>query len=1482
MISQEILIKCLDVFETKETALLAWGDTGGYFTLEEVKEIASSVAPSVEVEDLVAELLDKAMLLKVALTNGKYAYRSRMGESCHLFRNQRQWMRNQKVDESRTLVSDFRFIRRPRLFPDPNIDVSVQLKEWRGKLPINDIEAAAIESMMGNYSFSGFQVRSTERVIKAWRYHQANRKGPQTGTIVCAGTGSGKTLSFYIPALSQLASDVCQDSSRRVRVLAIYPRKELLKDQFMETWRQCRKLDGLTQGAAGRKIRIAAFFGDTPWDAESAYKKDRLENRGRGLKYDLLKCPDDKCAGEMIWSSDDMSRKVEIVRCTICGNKISDDEVGLTRKAQTDRPPDILFTTTEMLNQHLGNQYQNHLFGVTKNGSTPPTLVLLDEVHTYNRTTGAQTAYLLRRWMQRAFCRPHFVGLSATLADAGNIFAELIGAQPLRVELIEPKHEEMIEKGAEYLLVIRGDPVSQAALLSTTIQSAILARRILDNDRSTISGGIWGSKTFIFTDDLDANNRLYYQLSDAEGWKVTRGGPTPEKSSLAALRGKSNSQTIGRMIALGQDWRSVQNIGHSLAEDDRARIARTSSLDAGVNKNAEVVVATASLEVGYNDHRVGAVIQHKAPRDVASYIQRRGRAGRPKGMRPWMVVILSEFGRDRVAFQRYEELLSPEVRRQGLPIGNSHIQKMQAAMATLDWLSSKLGTGNIWSILSRPQKSVLLCGKLLKLIDEVVKPGSSQDSYFQYLRYALLINDEALKRVLWAPPRSIMLELLPTLQRLLRTDWRELGVQWKALRDSRSPLPEYIPDALFSDLNLPRISVALNRGGDDQLKWEALPFFQALREFAPGRISKRYAIEYDFSDWVVPEDLSIEAGNIVSKDFEVEEAFGPNVPLEGTVVLAGFDDPIDVLRPYEIRTRVLDRSLGFSEKSNSQLLWGITLRTQSHTSKLTPPAGSWSKSLQQIEFCTHQHMCPIELIRFNSGARASLRFRNGERAHADFSWTRNGHPVVIGTKQWVDGMHLQFRVTKAELEAKLSQEHVMRALRSVYFRHAINTLPRFELEPFTAGWVSECFLAGLAGELLETDEIGQGAVQIALDRLNSPEGRNRLGNIPQSLFQLSPNENGDDEQELQKTLRDLLQRTDVIADLNGCAKVLLSDLSVDAQFLAWVRQILGNTAAAATQQALCILFPDIDEQSVISDAYWEQDTLHIWLTESEPGGSGVITRLLGAYYQDAIRVLNVLAHCMSPGDYEQIDSDLLALLQEACSDTPIRAALGTFRAANGYEQRRVAVEHLCRAMQSRGFAITHSLLSVVHSRILRPGSSSTSDEKLLKLLEFWRSLEVKSGIEWQLNLAAHTATLREVGRDAGGGALFERFCKIQGLLWARGHSIRHSELAYYNQFANGVAITERFLGETLFVDDAPSVTKRGQEWLSSVHDAIRLAGRVDLNIDRQELRELAHITAQLQIEPVDHLGLLLYPRVGAFRRTDFGATLRVELAESVQ
>lgn len=1483
------LHSCLDVLEEQEASLLSWGDSDGFFSEEEVLSILGKLLPEHDPEIVKIELLDHAMLFEVPYQPGVRVYRTRMGEGVHLYRNLRQWFPRQPLEQSRPLVSDYRFVRRPRTYPKRELTPQALLDQWREELKLDDVAIQAMTCLLNpinSYRLSGFQERATTRICKAWQYHSVptNNSSAATGTIVCAGTGSGKTLSFYLPAISMLAADVCAQPGHRVRILAIYPRKELLKDQFMESWLQCRKLDTLLLAKAGRKLRIGAFFGDTPYSLRYALQglEQRNENR---LSFDLLRCNTDNCPGSMVLSRQSMEEEKEELTCTVCSHKVGSGEIALTRQSQAKKPVDILFTTTEMLNQHLGNNSQNHLFGVGTH-VLGPILVLLDEVHTYGGNTGAQTAFLLRRWMQRARCRPHFAGLSATLVDAEAFFAQLIGTDPTRVELVEARSDEIEDKCAEYLLALRGDPVSETALLSTTIQATMLTRRILDPIQGGRSQETWGAKTFVFTDDLDVTNRLYHQLSDAEGWETSHGRVRPNGPPLAHLRQADLDQ---HKIDLGQNWRVVQDIGHSLSPDDRSSVARTSSQDTGVDPRADMIVATASLEVGFNDPLVGAVIQHKAPRDVSSYLQRKGRAGRPTIMRPWMLVVLSEFGRDRVAFQRYEDLISPEIKRQPLPLHNSHIQKMQAAMATLDWFSARMGCNvSIWTILKRPQDYPSLCMQLVAQIKDLLTPCDTQQHYFTYLDWAMgKLGDRAIEHILWSPPRSVMLEFLPTLHRVLTTQWREQGEPWEAISHNRSPLPQFIPDALFSNLNLPSLAIALQRGRNlEETKWENLNFYQGLREFAPGRISKRFAISSDWiADWIIPVDFQPVPDSVMRVPFKASEAFGDRMIVEGEVEI-GDGEFLKILSPTEIYTRHLAREMHLTEKSNALLQWHVAFSDSNEGVMVhEPPKGSWQDSLLDTTFYSHRQMSPLEVTRYTTGAMASLRFEGGAASHVHFEWQQDGQPVGVGNRQWVDGVRFRFKIRIDRLAILKHDPALLKALRPVYFRYCVSQLEHFENDPFTANWVSECFLAALANGL-SNDTITRRTdsaenIRNCLGVLRTEQGIQKLLTIPLSLFQPDAQQVAR-EQGLHERLRQLLANQELLQQIESCEDILWVTPDKVSGFDEWLLMIMANTLTAAVQQMLYVLLPDVEERSVVADALWKDGVLEVWLTETEGGGSGVISRLSQAYFEDPVFLLNILVRCLQPSDYEQIDYDLFSMLEMLEHDEQLRCTLKDVRIAVGHKARRQATSRLQRKLQEAGFTLSHSFNSVLFSRVIRPGSNQETDAYLLDLLRRWNELENTSGLEWGLNIAAHTLANQSFTQEVPPAQLFKRFCLYQGLLWPRGYEIRQSELGYYSPFQTGPTLTERLLGAVLFDDHSPHVTYQAETWLPELHDAIRRVGRVVLIVERKEIDEISAVITHLQSEPLEYLGLFLYPRIRGVRRLRGRVLLQIEMAEILQ
>jgi len=1482
---QIILKTCLDKFEEHEIRMLAWGDTGSFFNITEVNQLIVDVLFKFpeqrfkyDVDTIFLELIEQAILIEVPhpdkAKQSSGFYRTRMAESVHLFKQQRQLFWGQKIEASKTLVSDFRFVRRPRSYPRRDIDpISIKQEfarsEFKRFVPILD------NLLKDQFYLSGFQARSLTRILEEYYKQQNSKSFNLSGSIVCAGTGSGKTMSFYLPGLTALVDHLSQNSQPGVRILAIYPRRELLKDQFYETWKQCRDLDRYTQAKIKRKLRIGTLFGDTP-DSINSEIRNR-ETKKSTENYDLLHCSTPKCLGKMQWRLSDVEKGIERLCCSQCNFTVAEDEILLTREAQIQTQPDILFTTTEMLNQQLVNPRFQHLFGIGYKAQKP-IMVLMDEVHTYEGTTGAQTAYLLRRWLQISQANPHFVGLSATLSDASNFFATLIGAQKNQVVLLEPSHDEMVDEGAEYILLLRGDPVSQSALLSTTIQTSMLTRRILDNEQK-ISKGIWGTKTFIFTDDLDVNNRLFHALVDAEGWKLNNGKLEPnlkKKGPLAALRANHDIDEVRKrkQIGFGQDWRIATQIGHTLELDDRAKVSRTSSQDGGVDSQAEVVVATASLEVGFNDPEVGAVIQHKAPRGVASFLQRKGRAGRSREMRPWLIVVLSEFGRDRYMFQRYEELINPQVKRRSLPLDNRHIQKMQAAMALLDWLSKELNV-SIWNVFKYPLyngKPRHILNSVIQRVEGLIDDQLEFNKFQLYLKKALRVDDPIVQDLLWESPRSLMLSVIPSILRQLKTNWRVNNQEWAGIPRGRSPLPEFIPEALFADLNVPDVDICLVRG--NYTKWESLDFYQGIREFAPGRLSKRYAIKMDSCDWLIPKGFNPKNAFDGDYYFEMNEAFRDDLYEEGSVISEG--KTLHIYRPKQINTQVLDYKFNLKDKSNASIQWLANFYDESPRVE-KPPEGVWSQYLKEIKFCLHKHATPVEVTRYSFVTKANIDLKSGDKRNIDFIWKKDGKTAAIGARQWVDGICLSFDIHPEDIQNILQDANVQKSMRILLFKQRLNQCNLFN-NTFTANWIFECYMAALAAQIIEIKDGNEPIIHQAVNFLSHSKGQELLKSIPLSLFH-SDVENDGEEQVLQKELMELFDSNNVLAALTQAATALWQDIDVLDDLKSLAMRVTENTLAAVCSQTLFTLLNDADDRSILVDIERQEQGINIWLTEAEQGGCGIIANLSDLYAEDPRRVLNVFMRHLREGEHEQIDHQLHQLLLRVQKSSELQHHFSQVRYAEDYQQRKEANIALQAFLLKEGFILQQSFLNLLYSRILRPGSHPESDLELLQLFEQWQSLEQKTGLEWALNIFTHTVAYQK-SRTKNEEEIFDLHCNYQGILWPRGQIVRSAELSFYNPFYLNNT-TERLLLKSLFSEKVVKISANS-DYLKELHSLIIEKGIVDLLVPKHSSCSAAKIMMHLQEQHLDYYGLWLYPRIIGLYHDSEGVILRVELAEAVQ
>lgn len=1504
---ENFFVPILDELESRESALLTWGNTQGYFGEDELVELVEGIIGDDEdAYDVIDEMVANGLMVSWSdEESGEEHYRTRMAEGVRLFSTLRQMFpthaNGDAWKQAATLVSDYRFLRRKRKYPQRNVPTESVVNALQTDVGLSRAESELLKDLLrhdgGYYDLAEFQKRACTTVLSGVRSRGAS------GSIVCAGTGSGKTLAFYLPALTHIANEKVTGRGGYVQALAIYPRNELLKDQFIETWRQVRKLDGKLAQANQSKIRIGAYFGMAPTSSKFITGNDRgWSNVPGGLVCEYIPCTNEKCTGRMVWHDAQREQGIERLSCEICNGAIEPDEISLTRETMHKSPPDLLFTSTEMLNRQMSNPNNRHIFGIGKRVKAP-SMMLLDEVHTYSGVGGAQVGMLLRRWCHLAKASPHFVGLSATLEQAPRFFASLTGLPEHSVKEVSPTEAEMEQEGAEYMLALRGDPASSSSLLSTTIQTSMLAKRIMDEGRNPKSKGLFGTRSFVFTDDIDVINRLYFQLLDAEG-RYSNGNINQTKMPLASLRSPMDADD--EQFEFGQDWKLANQIGHSLDTADRANIKRTSSQDAGVDQEADVIVATASLEVGFNDPTVGAVIQHKAPRDNAQFLQRKGRAGRQRKMRPWTVVVLSDYGRDRMAFQSYEDLFNPELKARRLPVHNSYVMRIQAAFATMDWLSqrprvvSSSSRGGLWNDLSSPQKKPERQQQLCIEVEEVLSDATRASELIEFVSNALGLNssnpehNRLLDSLFWQPPRAIMTAFLPTVLRRLATQWEKNGVRGADNCREDAPMPEFVPSALFNDLCLPELEINLSSANQFQNDDSPLmPILQGMRDFAPGRVSKRFAMDHIAQKhWVIPESFT----QPVAGDYPFPITDYCSLERLDAMGECQIDTPTGVVtipcfRPYEVKAstpnpewRLLDTTQGF-------LNWHTEIRPpEGRDSADRPVRNAWKNILRDVEFFTHHKHRPVEVIRLTTGSKAELKFQGDTpSATVNFEFVHQENPASLAFSLWVDAIAFRWQLPDLNVEKLQQDAELLAGLRTARFIDEVRNDGTLTDNVFLGGWLAESMLAGLCCEAM----LSQTSIKQACDALLNGTAQVDLKDIPRRIFQTLPGvsiEAG--EQDLQQNLIDLLGRAGVITKLAKWAEMLWEQ--PDSSWQQWIQQCFQNTLGGALQQTALQLCQDADEQDIILDldpgparrAQLNKDEMEIWLSETTVGGGGVIERIQQAYIENPKRFFELLEFNLQAGDYEVMDNHIFQLLEKLKGQSPLTRRMQAMRQAPDHQSQLNAHNALLTTLQQTGFMTSHSFMSAVNTRLLRPKSSEQQDELLYELQANWRDQEARLGIEVPQRVYAFSCSLNAQidnhlpdANQVQGDLQTWRFNVINGLLWPRGYAVRDAHLTYYNPYAFA-GPTERLLVKFFIGETCTSVPYADENWLEACHQVLEVQGRCELIASTEQ--EVSQALAELLVKPVDMYGLFFYPRVSAVRRDQQELRIQLEIVEAIQ
>lgn len=197
--------------------------------------------------------------------------------------------------------------------------------------------------------------------------------------VVTTGTGSGKTESFMVPLITDLAR-LNQPGS--LKAIFLYPLNALMEDQKS-------KLNDLIERSGGN-LTFAVYNGSSPsWEPQH-------EKTDRTLLHEVVYR--EEIRGTHHWDANNGS-------CVLGGGRV----------------PDIILTNPTMLEYMLLRKSDETII---KNSQNKLSWIVIDETHTYNGAGADELAMLIRRVL-KAFGitdpnNVHFATSSATVGDSDN------------------------------------------------------------------------------------------------------------------------------------------------------------------------------------------------------------------------------------------------------------------------------------------------------------------------------------------------------------------------------------------------------------------------------------------------------------------------------------------------------------------------------------------------------------------------------------------------------------------------------------------------------------------------------------------------------------------------------------------------------------------------------------------------------------------------------------------------------------------------------------------------------------------------------------------------------------------------------------------------------------------------------------------------------------------------------------------------------
>ncbi|QYC12000.1 MULTISPECIES: AAA domain-containing protein [Brevundimonas] len=825
---------------------------------------------------------------------GEGRVRSRMAELAREVRYVKQRFDRDDADKRPFLVRSLKVELRNRDKPIRNEPLAAVFDGLAAELggthaqALTSLKDGLLKLWGRDAAIAGFQRRSLEALSRAWA------GGGENAVVVSADTGAGKTEAAALPLIAGAAADRLA-GVKGVRAVLAYPRIRLATNQAQ---RLVRYAGLLSREPGAPRLTVGMQFKGTPnrldalqsWDLDEGW---RMLSEGE-LIFPLFGCPE--CAQTLHLHRGAGHDRADRLACVACDWSF-DGWIG-SKLALRETPPALFIITTDSLHQWMHTPIAGRLFGDDPDFA-PPRAVMADEIHLYSHVHGAQVALALQRLSARTSMNAPdappmlMVGMSATLGDPAATWGRLAGRANVLSIAASATEKQINPRGREYFYFIQPEVESRGADIagaSTTIQSLMCLAHGMR--RRTDSDG--GFRSVVFLDSIDKVRRLHGDYTDAEEGKELASYRTrkyPEDPATGVLPTQCCGEPYGcDRFQSGECWvfaatdpaqvgaQGLRRPGQPLSIIDRPVTSASTGRVEDAIKASDVVFATSSLEVGYDDPDITLVYQHYAPQNLASFVQRKGRGGRGSDDRPITAVTLSIYtSRDSWWFKRPWTMLEPTGFDSPLNPDNFFVRRGQIVSTILDAFARFERRAGPFNPQSPPPAALAEAEALVRLVfGEPVWEGYASDlAAFWALALA--------KRNGKAPGEG-----LPR----LRADL------------------EWAPDLLFDSINLPRLNII--RAGEVEPRAEDVSL--ATATVAPGGATRRYhPVEVDWrppvagqGPWLAAQDY---ASALVSKPFgDDPAAWLERLPREARTLLPGL--AAEYVRPRQITLQRLGQVHG--------------------------------------------------------------------------------------------------------------------------------------------------------------------------------------------------------------------------------------------------------------------------------------------------------------------------------------------------------------------------------------------------------------------------------------------------------------------------------------------------------------------------------------------------------------------------------------------